>query len=174
MTTAVNILLAGLDPGVLFKMIQVLLISSIKFVFAPLISAGYGFSYLQTAVITTIGGISGVLFFYFISRFFVKLFYKYCPIVISYFTQTDCETIFPKIRKRKTRKFFTRKNKLIIRVRNQYGYLGIIALTPVLLSIPIGSFLAGKYYSHRKNLLIHMSLSVIFWSFLISTVFFLF
>lgn len=173
MVTIQDIIIAGLDAGDIFKLIQVLIVSGIKFLFAPLISAGYGFNFLQTTIITTVGGISGIVFFYFLSKFILKMFYKYCPIVLSYFSDAECEKIMPGRRRREGKKIFTRKNKLIIRIKKKYGYPGIILLTPVILSIPIGSFLAGKYYAHRKNLLVHMSLSVIFWSFLISSLFFL-
>lgn len=158
-----------------FKLIQVLFISGIKFLFAPLISIGYGFNYFQTAGITAAGGILGILFFYFLSRWIIRQYYKYCPVVFSYFSGEkveqakkilNCQDI-PK-------KKFTRKNRLIINIRKKYGFLGIILLTPVLLSIPIGAFLAQKYYSKRNNVLVYMSISVVLWSFFISSVFFLF
>lgn len=158
-----------------FKLIQVLFISGIKFLFAPLISIGYGFNYFQTAGITAVGGILGILFFYFLSRWIIRQYYKYCPVVFSYFSGEkveqakkilNCQDI-PK-------KKFTRKNRLIINIRKKYGFLGIILLTPVLLSIPIGAFLAQKYYSKRNNVLVYMSISVVLWSFFISSVFFLF
>jgi uncharacterized oligopeptide transporter (OPT) family protein len=158
-----------------FKLFQVLIVSGIKFLFAPFISIGYGFNYIQTALTTALGGILGILFFYFLSKWIISMYYKCCPTVYSYFTGIKID------RSRKIlsqeisiKKKFTRKNKFIINARNRYGFLGIIFFTPILLSIPLGAFLARKYYSGRSNMLIYMSISVVLWSFFISSVFFLF
>lgn len=166
------LLIAGIQ---VFKLIQVVIISGVKFLFAPLISIGYGFNYLQTVLFTTAGGIMGILFFYFFSKWIIIQYTKYCPIVFSYFTGEKVD----KAKKilncdQPSKKKFTRKNKIIISLRNRYGLFGIILLTPVLLSIPIGAFLAQKYYSKKANILLYMSISVIFWSLSISTIFFLF
>ncbi len=158
----------------IFRLVQVLIISGIKFLFAPLISISYGFNYFQTVIFTTIGGISGIIFFYFLSKWLIRQYYLYCPKVFSYFSGVKID----KAKKildsdQPSRKKFTRKNKLIINIRNKYGLLGIILLTPVLLSIPIGAFLAQKYYSKKSSVLVYMSISVILWSSFISALFFL-
>jgi len=159
-----------------FKLIQVLVVSGVKFLFAPIISIGYGFNYFQTAGISAVGGILGILFFYFLSKWIIRQYYKYCPIVFSYFTGERVEKaklILNCPDAPKTKKKFTRKNKMIINIRNRYGFFGIILLTPILLSIPIGAFLAQKYYSRKNNMLVYMSISVVLWSFFISSIFFL-
>lgn len=157
-----------------FKLIQVLIISGIKFLFAPFISIGYGFTYFQTVIVTTLGGIAGLLFFYYLSKGMIRLYFRLCPVVISYFggeearktlQETQCGNI--------NRKKFTRKNKAIVNLRGRYGFFGIILLTPVLLSIPIGAFLAQKYYSKKRHILVYLSLSVLMWSFFISSFYFL-
>lgn len=159
----------------LFKLLQVLFISAVKFLFAPFISIGYGFNYFQTVLITAVGGILGILFFYFLSRWIIRQYNLYSPLVFSYFTGDKIEkSKRTLLNDNLLKKKFTRKNKLIINIRNKYGYLGIILLTPVLLSIPIGAFLAQKYYSKKNNTLIYLSISIVLWSFFISSVFFLF
>jgi len=159
----------------LFKLLQVLFVSAVKFLFAPFISIGYGFNYFQTVLITAVGGILGILFFYFLSRWIIRQYYLYSPIVYSYFTGDKIEKSKKILQKENLlKKKFTRKNKLIINIRKKYGYIGIILLTPVLLSIPIGAFLAQKYYSKKNNTLIYLSISIVLWSFFISSVFFFF
>ena len=158
-----------------FKLIQVLILSGIKFLFAPLISIGYGFNYFQTVIFTTVGGILGLLFFYYVSKGLIRLYTKYCPIVISYFGGEEAKKALQESNcKKASKKKFTRKNKFIINFRKRYGFYGIIILTPVLISIPIGAFLAQKYYSKKNNVLIYLSMSVMFWSLFISSVYFLF
>lgn len=166
------LLITGIE---VFKLIQVLIISGVKFLFAPLVSIAYGFNYFQTVIFTTVGGILGILFFYFFSKWIIRQYSKYCPIVFSYFTGEKVERAKKILNcDQPPKKKFTRKNKLIINLRIKYGFLGIILLTPVLLSIPIGAFLAQKYYSKKSNVLIYLSISVVFWSFFMSSVFFLF
>ena len=158
-----------------FKLIQVVIISGIKFLFAPFISIGYGFNYSQTVIFTTLGGIAGLFFFYYLSKWLMRLYFKICPVVIGYFGGEEARTALQKSQCRKPdRKKFTRKNKTIVNVRNKYGLIGIIQLTPVLLSKPIGAFLAQKYYSKKANILVYLSLSVLMWSFCISSFYFLF
>ena len=157
----------------IFKLVQVVVISGIKFIFAPVISIGYGFSYLQTVMFTTLGGIAGLFFFYYLSRWMIRLYFKLCPVVISYFGGEEAKKALQESQcKKPNRKKFTRKNKTIINIRNKYGLFGIVLLTPVLLSIPIGAFLAQKYYSKKSNVLVYLSLSVLMWSFFISSLYF--
>lgn len=157
----------------IFKLIQVVLISGVKFLFAPLLSIGYGFTYLQTVLFTTVGGIAGVFFFYFLSKWLIGLYIKYCPFVISYFGGEEAKKRMEAGDCRKPdKKKFTRKNKVLINMRKNYGFFGIIMLTPVLLSIPLGTFLAKKYYSKKSNILLYLSISVVFWSFCISSLYF--
>jgi len=158
-----------------FKLIQVVILSGIKFLFAPLISIGYGFNYFQTVIFTTIGGVAGLLFFYFLSKWIIRQYLTFCPFVFSYFTGEKVEKAKKILNcSEQPKKVFTKRNRYLINFRFKYGYFGLILLTPVLLSIPLGAFLAQKYYSKKTNVLIHMSISVIMWSFCISSVFFLF
>lgn len=158
-----------------FKLIQVVILSGVKFLFAPLISVGYGFNYFQTVIFTTIGGIAGLVFFYFLSQWIIMQYFRFCPIIFSYFTGEKVEKAKKILNcSEQPKKKFTKRNRFLINFRFKYGYFGLVLLTPVLLSIPIGAFLAQKYYSGKSHILLHMSISVVLWSCSISTVFFLF
>jgi len=167
------IIITGLK---LFKILQILLLSGIKFFFAPLISVGYGYNYFQTILITSVGGILGILFFFYLSKWLIRQYNKFCPIIFAGFTGksvNEAKRIL-KCESESNKKIFTQKSRNIIKLRRKYGYFGIIILTPILLSIPIGAFLAQRYYSKRRSTLLYMSLSIALWSFFISTVYFLF
>jgi len=167
------ILITGIK---LFKLLQILLLSGIKFFFAPLISVGYGYNYFQTILITSVGGIIGILFFFFFSRWLIRQYNKFCPLIFAGFTgkSVDQAKRILNCEAPDRKKKFSSKSRNLIKLRRKYGYLGIIILTPILLSIPIGAFLAQKYYSKRKSTLLYMSLSIALWSFFISSVYFLF
>ncbi|MEI6747637.1 MAG: hypothetical protein ACOYMF_10380 [Bacteroidales bacterium] len=152
------------------KYLLILAISSVKFIFAPPLSFGFGFTFLQTWFVTTMGGIAGVVFFFYLSKGIIALYFRYFANHLSSF-YTKLRTIvwnrspFQSHHK----KVFTFRNKSLVKIRQRYGLTGIIILTPILLSIPLGTFLAIKYYSRQKNLLGYLSLSVIVWSLLISS-----
>lgn len=146
-------------------------ISSIKFLIAPALSFEIGLSFLQTWITTTIGGLAGVLFFFYLSKGIIVVYQRFLAATVLRLihhitTYAQQRNLFPKQEKR----IFTYRNKSLVRIRRRYGLLGIIILTPVLLSIPLGTFLAIKYFPRQKNLLAYLSLSVMVWSFLMSSV----
>ncbi|MBI2721545.1 MAG: hypothetical protein HYX39_05170 [Bacteroidetes bacterium] len=57
---------------------------------------------------------------------------------------------------------FTKRNRKIIRIKQKFGLAGIAFLTP-LLSMPIGAFVAEKFYKDKRKVIIYLSISVIFW-----------
>ena len=143
------------------KILQILLVvilSATKFLTAPITSLNIGFGYLETLLITTIGGIIGVIFFYYLSTAIVFLFSK----IIGLFVKQKAQ---PKVKKK-----FTWRNKFIVRVKRDYGLIGLAAITPTFLSIPVGTFLASRYFHDQKKVLVYLSASVVVWSVIVSSV----
>jgi len=138
------------------KVIQVvglMLFSSVKFLFAPSTVYLSGYSFLQTVLITTGGGAFGVFVFFYSGRF-----------IFAYITARFAR------RKGVKRKTFTRRNRLLIRVKNSYGLYGLALVSPCLISIPIGCFLAAKYFRHDRRTIPVFLLAVVFWSLVLTTV----
>src|SRR5689334_2332909 len=52
------------------------------------------------------------------------------------------------LKRKKPRKVFTKRSRRWVKVKNKYGLFGIAALTPIILSIPIGCFIAMRYYKN--------------------------
>ncbi len=157
--------------GILLKQITILLLSAVKLMVAIPLSTLLGYSYLQTFLNTATGGILGVLFFFFLSKNLLKAYEALRPFLVRqvlYLRQYSGQRLIVSSKVRQHRRF-TRRNRLIVKIRRKYGMPGIIILTPIILSIPLGTFLAIKYYSSRKNLLAWLSLSVILWSAVISS-----
>ena len=65
---------------------------------------------------------------------------------------------------RKPKKIFSKRSRFIIKVRTNYGFWGIIIATPVVLTIPVGAFLANKYYAKRPQTVPYMILSIVSWA----------
>ncbi len=157
------------------KLLIIFVLSSVKFLLAPPLSFGMGLSYIQTLASTSAGGIMGVILFFYLSRVIIGLYDKYVRKYVHAGIHSLAgrlqvkhlaDRYFPLHRKKKV---FTFQNRLFVRIRKNYGFFGIVLLTPVLLSIPIGTFLAARFYPKRKYTLLYLSASVIIWSFIMSS-----
>jgi hypothetical protein len=156
----------------ILKQLSILIISAVKFLVAAPTSYLFGYSYIETMLNTTIGGWIGVLFFYYTGRYIFSRFPSWKRKVRSVYHHVTGVPLHRRIALNKsseTHKVFTRSNRLIVMIRSRFGFPGLIILTPVLLSIPVGTFLIVRYYSSRRGLLGWLSLSVLAWSVLIST-----
>jgi len=67
------------------------------------------------------------------------------------------------------KKIFTRKNRRIVWLKSRYGLIGIAVLTPILLSIPLGCFLAVRFYKNKRKVFLYMLGGIILWSFIFAT-----
>lgn len=148
-----------------FKIIHVILLASVKYFLTLPYAMIIGLDYLPAIITVLLGGIGGFLLFYYLSKPVIRLldnkwpcFCKIVPVFVKRRYQHFCER-----RKMVRNRIFTRKNRLLARFRATYGFWGIIVSTPVFLTVPIGAFLASKYYSHRKNLVLYMILSFVGW-----------
>jgi len=159
----------------LLKLLIVFVLSSVKFLLAPPLSFGLGLNYLQTLASTSAGGIMGVILFFYFSRLLINLYdkhvRKYVHVIVHRIAsriqlQHYAVKLFPPTRKKKN---FTYANRLIVKIKRKYGFFGLILLTPVLFSIPLGSFLVARLYPKRRNSVLYLAASVILWSLLMSS-----
>lgn len=139
-----------------WKIMSVVLLSSVKFAIGGIpLAIFYKFSFLKVVVTTTTGGLLGVFAFTFLSEWLIMAGKKIIP-------------------RKPDKKIFTWKNKLIVWVKMKMGLAGLAILTPTILSLPLGLFLAVRYYKNRKKIIIYMCASVVACSLLLSTFKFLF
>lgn len=150
-----------------------MILSGVKFLLAPPLSFKLGFTFSQTVLVTTIGGILGVIFFFYLSEIIIRLFKRIWPYIKAFFNKNEIKPKPVRIKQsnEKPKKNFSRKNKFIVNTRRKYGLWGIAALTPILLSIPLGTFLANKYYRNKKSVLLSLTVSVICWSLIMSSIY---
>lgn len=123
-----------------------LIFAAIKFLFA----AGYllidkGYPYYQTVLLLIVGGTIGVFVFYYFSGWINLLINRL-------------------IKRSNPRKVFTKQNRTIVNIKSKYGIYGIAFLMPIFFSIPIGSFLASRFYMNKKSTVPILLLAVVFWS----------
>tara|TARA_B100000900_G_C20411539_1_gene647030 strand:+ start:151 stop:579 length:429 start_codon:yes stop_codon:yes gene_type:complete len=134
----------------ILEAISVFFMSFVKFFLAIPLAFTFDFSFWQTFLITCFGGILGVLFFAQFRKVILKIYYKLFPYE-------------PKVRKKRSL-----KNVLAIKTAKKYGLFGIAFLTPILFSIPLGTFLALHFFPNKKKTLPILIASVLGWSFILT------
>lgn len=117
--------------------------SMLKFSFSSLaaIAADLG---LEGSLANIIGGIIGIVIFTYLGSFIQDFFIKK----------------FPKTFNRR----FTTSNRMLVRIKQRFGLGGVAALTPILLSIPVGVLFALTLTHDKKKIMMSMILSVMFWA----------
>ncbi len=157
------------------KLLILFLISSVKFVFAFPFALKYHFNFPTTLLVTSVGGIAGVLFFAFISAELLIFYHWFVHVYLAKFPKIhrfakNVKKFYHKFFPRKQKKIFNKRSKRFVRIKQSWGLAGIALLTPLLLSIPIGTFLAIRFFTRSKNTLLLLCLSVIFWSVIFSLI----
>jgi len=126
------------------ELIGLFLFSSIKFLFAPSASVAAGYGFVETLVITISGGVFGVFLFFYSGSWIIERWNSFFP--------------------QKTQaKKFSRKNKLIISTKNKFGVIGLAILMGVI-SIPLASFLAARYFRYNPRTIPYLIASICLWS----------
>ena len=122
-----------------FTITYLVLLSAIKFLFVPFLSINfYNYSFLTSVLINTSGGIIGSTFFFKTSFYFVQRSIKKRKALVE-------------AGKAKPKKIFNKLNRFIVVVKNTMGMYGLALITPALISVPIGSSIAAKYYHLKPN-----------------------
>lgn len=129
-----------------------MLLATVKFLFAPFTALGMGFSFLEAALLTSFGGVLGVTIFFWLSEFLAERF-KGNP----------------------NKKKFTRLNRTIISLKHRIGIKGLAFIGLPFLSVPISCAIMAKFYKHQaKHAYTLLCVSVVLWSFLLSSIYFIF
>lgn len=89
--------------------------------------------------------------------------------LVFYYLGGKINLLLQKVIKKKQKKKFSWMNRLIVRVKSNYGLIGLSLLGPVLFSIPVGCFLAARFYADNRNTLSIMLGAVLFWSIILSS-----
>ena len=147
------------------KIAHVFLLATVKYFYTPIYAFFIGLSFIETLLSLLAGGIFGFFVFYYISNILILSARYLKPVIIKHTPQCLLDRRYDwkqkRKEKRKGRKKFSWRNKLIVKLKTKYGMWGISLLTPIALSIPIGAFLLRKYYHNRKEAIPIMLFSII-------------
>lgn len=116
-------------------------LAMVKFMFAPLYGKGVGLNFIETYISLISGGIIAALIFYnfthkLLERSKKKRFQR---------RKKALEMGFEYFEPKK----FTRINKLVVRTRRRFGFFVCSFFFPFLLSVPVGTIIATKFFGGR-------------------------
>jgi hypothetical protein len=143
------------------QIFTVIATGTLKMMVAAVAGVGFELGFFQTFLFTSIGGCLGVLIFYRLSgwlteRARVKALRKRATAIASGAASAV--------------RIFTKRNRWIIRLKHTSGLSGVAALTPLVLTIPIGSMLAARYFRHDRRTIPVLMLSVVLQALCVSAV----
>lgn len=151
----------------ILKILFVGFMSAIKFITAAPLATAYGFNYFETLAITAIGGVLGVSVFFQISKAALQAIIKAKK--KKELENQSREALQGKKTTIDKKRIFTWKNKIIVMTVRKFGLPGIALITPVILSIPLGTFIAFRYFHNKKKVFTYLSMAVIFWAIVLSS-----
>ena len=151
----------------ILKLLSVFLVASIKYFWATPYSFGLKLNELETIFFMEAGGILGFLFFYYFFGFLFKELKLLWP-VVYHFTPVLFKVRFEMwLKRHRTNRIyarkFTKRNKIIVQMRRRYGMWGLVILSPIILSIPVGALLGNKYFNRNHHFIPYMILSIVVW-----------
>lgn len=140
------------------KIISLFLLTSVKFVVGvPAAFAALKMNFFELLIFASLAGIFGVACFVFLSDWLFKIWDA-----IQF-------RIFPQ--KFKTKKaVFSKKSRRFVLFVRKYGLIGLALLTPTLISIPVGTVLARRFFPNRWKVFIYISSSVVLWALALSAI----
>ncbi|MFK7757608.1 MAG: hypothetical protein AB8B53_11830 [Flavobacteriales bacterium] len=104
----------------------------------------------STLLIGLTAGVCGTTFFYFLSEYFMRRSHR------NRITRI-------KKGKAKPKKKFTRLNKLLVKVKQRIGLIGIAFITPTIVSIPVGTIIMAKFYKNNRWAYPSLIISLVLW-----------
>ena len=157
------------------KVINVALLATVKFFYTPIYAFLIGLGFWESLLGLLFGGVFSLLAFYFATDIFL-VYVKHLKPVIVFVTPHNTRLRYQdwtqkRSEKRKQKKRFTKRNRVFVKIRNQWGLWGIVIATPFALSLPLGAFLLRKYYGHRKIALPAAILALIIEGFILNVIY---
>jgi hypothetical protein len=145
------------------KYLLIFLLCMVKFVVAvPSGFATLDLPFIPFVLFTTSGGISGVLAFSFFSNYIFQAW----DFIIS--------SLGFKVIQTKPKRRFTKASRIYTKIIKSYGLIGVALITPTIISIPVGTVLALKLFPDKRKVIFTLSISVLLWSILLSSLLFFF
>ena len=107
---------------------------------------------METVLISSIGAFLGVW-----------LFYSFGERLFTWMAKRNANMK----KSAKPKKVFTPTRKWIVKIKNNYGIYGLMGVSAII-SVPITSLIASKYFKHEKSTPWWLCLGFVLWSFVLT------
>ncbi len=130
----------------ILEVIIFFLLSGVKLLFTPIGMILDEIPFWTTIIITSSGGVTGALLFFFLGKRILSLF-----------------------KSKKQKKVFTKQNRRTVNIKHRFGLVGMASLMGII-SVPAAVILVAKYYGKHKAVIPVLILVAIAWSFAVTSV----
>lgn len=131
------------------QILEIFTLSTVKFGFGGVPWAVFAhYPFFKGVTITTAGGVTGSIVFANLSEWVVDNWWKFRA------------KYWPR-KKEHTKTILD--SKLAHKIKDRWGLFGIAFFTPLLLSIPIGTMIAVRYYHDKQKVISYMLISIACW-----------
>ena len=127
----------------------------VKFIVTPSLMVARGWGFWSTVIITSAGATTGVWVFFYFGKWILRKWAEF------------------RGEKELKRPFFTPQRRRVVRFRRLFGMWGLLAVSG-LISVPIASILAAKYYERHERMPWILVLAFVVWSFILTALSFWF
>lgn len=130
------------------------IIASVKFAITVptfILSQNPPLPFWQALLFGVSSGTFGVVFFMVLSKYLIKAWQWLIRLL-----RLD--------KNKKPKKVFSKKSRRLVRIKSKYGLVGIALLNPIIISIPIGTFIAVRFYKNKKKVFLYLFGGVVLWS----------
>ncbi len=131
---------------ILAKYITVILTSSFKYIVGISSAIGLKLNFIETMLCSVLGGMLGVIVYLYLWNGILFLFHKIWP------------------PKPKLHKPVGKHRRKLLKFIIKYEIVGIAILTPILLSVPVGTILAATFEPNKWKIKLYMFISFAAWS----------
>lgn len=118
----------------------------------------FKFNFLKVFIVTVSSGIFSNIIFTFFSAAIIKWWNKYKG----------------KKHLAAKKKVFTKANRRIMKIKNKFGLAGLAFITPIFPGIPVGAFLAERFFKKKFKVIMYLNVAVVFWSLAMYAIFYFF
>lgn len=127
------------------KYIAVIATSSVKYLFGIFAAIGADLNFIETLVCTVSGGMIGVLVYLYLWDRILLIYHKFVP-------------------KKHITKPISKTKRRILRFVIRYELYGIVLLTPIILSVPVGTILAVTFEHNKWRIKRFMLIGFTIWT----------
>jgi hypothetical protein len=130
----------------ILKLVTVVIWSAFKYIFGFITALGLGLNFVELLIANVGGGMLGVIVYMYLWELIVKTYRRF----------------FPPKKKEGIR--ISRTRRLIVKIVLKYELYGIAFLTPLLLSVPVGTLMATSLEPDKWRVKRFMFVSFLAWT----------